>query len=55
MLCWVTVRSVWRVVRLAVAFKIASLSGALLSCFFYENIHKQQMIKVWQNCKRTVF
>lgn len=42
MLCWVTVRSMCCVVRQAVAFKIASLSGALLSCFFYENKHKQQ-------------
>lgn len=34
MLCCVTVRSVWRVDRLAVAFRMASLSGALFSCFF---------------------
>ena len=34
MLCWVTVRSVCLVDRPAVAFSIASLSGALFSCFF---------------------
>lgn len=45
MLCCVTVRSVWRVDRLAVAFRIASLSGALFSCFFCDQQNKQQLIK----------
>lgn len=41
MLCCVTVRSVWRVVRLAVAFRMASLSGALFSCFFCWDSNKR--------------